>query len=174
MTRTAFCGCSPGFFRVVLRSLIITCLEHEFGVRCRLSCLKSPEVPEPVGFHVLPGLVSFCHSFFKCFSVHSFSSLWYACDTDCGDIPKSPTLFLVFGVFSLSFKPDNFVGLFASSVTASVILVPLLSPFREYFVSFSEVFSSDFHLLFLAASLSLLIISIFPLKKHYIAATLTS
>ena len=66
-TRTAFCGCSRGFFRVVLSSLILTCLEYEFGVRCRLSCLKFPEVLEPVGVHVLPGLVSFCHSFFKCF-----------------------------------------------------------------------------------------------------------
>lgn len=92
----------------------------------------------------------------------AFPSLWHACD-----IPKLPTLFFFLSVFSLSFKPDNFVELFASSAAPSVILVPLLNPFGEYAVSFSEVFSSDFQLLFLGASLSLLITSIFPLKKHY-------
>ena len=103
-----------------------------------------------------------------CFLSHSFSSLSGIPMIQILVISQSSlTLFMFSCVFSLSFMSDNSVELFASSGTPSDILVLLLNPISDSYVSFFEIFSSDFHLLFLGASLSLLMISVFPLRKHY-------
>ena len=167
--KTSFCGCSRGFFCGVFSSLIIICLECEFGVRlqgvrfevswgswtCRLPCFARFSKVSPLFLQM-------------CFLLHCFSSLSGIPMIQILVISQSSlTLFMFSCVFSLSFMSDNFVELFASSGTPSDILVLLLNPFSNNYVSFSEIFSSDFHLLFLGASLSLLIISVFPLRKHY-------
>lgn len=167
--KTSFCGCSRGFFCGVFSSLIIICLECEFGVRlhgvrfevswgswtCRLPCFARFGKVLPLFLQI-------------CFLSHSFSSLSGIPMIQILVISQSSlTLFMFSCVFSLSFMSDNSVELFASSGTPSDILVLLLNPISDSYVSFFEIFSSDFHLLFLGASLSLLMISVFPLRKHY-------
>lgn len=144
-------------------------LEYEFGVRlqgvqfeaswgswtCRLPCFARFSKVLTLFLQI-------------CFLLHSFSSLSGIPMIQILVISQSSlTLFMFSCVFSLSSKPDNFVELFARSGTPSVVLVPLLNPFSENFVSFFEIFNSDVRLLFLGASLSWLIISVFPLRKHY-------